>query len=54
MSLGRKSLTAIITEVQKTHPGTVFSITPEIKNHKPVAVVLIARKGKVTTVTQPL
>src|SRR5882762_5251342 len=54
MSLGRKSLAAIIAEVQKTHPGTVFSITPAIKNRKSVAVVLIAQKGKVTTVTQPL
>ena len=54
MSLGRKSLAAIIAEVQKTHPGTVFSITPAIKNHKPVAVVLLAQNGKVTTVTQPL
>ena len=54
MSLGRKSLAAVIAEVQKTHPGTVFSITPTIKNHKPVAVVLVAQKGKVTTVTQPL
>ena len=54
MSLGRKSLAAIIAEVQKTHPGTVFSIAPAIKNRKSVAVVLIAQKGKVTTVTQPL
>ena len=54
MSLGRKTLAAIIAEVQKTHSGTVFSITPAIKNHKPVAVVLLAQKGKVTTVTQPL
>src|SRR5712664_264117 len=54
MSLGRKSLAAIIAEVRKTHPGTVFSITPAIKNRKSVAVVLIAQKGKVTTVTQPL
>jgi hypothetical protein len=54
MSLSRKNLAAVIAEVRKTHPGTVFSITPSIKNHKPVAVVLIAQKGKVTTVTQPL
>src|SRR5436853_7942569 len=27
MSLGRKSLAAVIAEVRKTHPGTVFSIT---------------------------
>ncbi|HMH19028.1 MAG TPA: hypothetical protein VK572_12870 [Burkholderiales bacterium] len=54
MSLGRKSLTAVIAEVKKTQPGTVFSITPAIRNHKPVAVVLIASKGKVITVTRPL
>jgi hypothetical protein len=54
MSLGRKSLAAIIAEVQKTHAGTIFSIEPAIRNHKPVAVVLIAQKGKVTTVNQPL
>jgi len=54
VSLGRKSLTAVIAEVRKAHPGTVLSITPAIKNHRPVAVVLIASKGKVTTVTQPL
>ncbi|HYU69652.1 MAG TPA: hypothetical protein VEL09_10030 [Burkholderiales bacterium] len=54
MSLGRKSLAAVIAEVRKTHPGTVFSITPAIKNHRPVAVVLLANKSKVTTVTQPL
>src|SRR6266850_585574 len=50
---GRKGLVAVIAEVQKTHPGTVFSITPAIKNHEAVAVILIAQKGKVTTVTQP-
>ena len=54
MSLGRKSLAAVIAEVRKAHPGTVFSIAPAIRNHRPVAVVLLANKGKVTTVTQPL
>lgn len=54
MSLSRKSLAAIIAEVQKSHAGTVFSNTPATKNHRPVAVVLIAQKGKVTTVMQPL
>src|SRR5437762_4781766 len=54
MALGRQSLVAVIAEVRKTHPGAVFSVTPTIKNHKPVAVVLVAQKGKVTTVTQPL
>src|SRR5437773_3240085 len=54
MSLGRKSLIAIIAEVRKTHPGAVFSVTPANKNHKPVPVVLVAQTAKVTTVTQPL
>ena len=40
--------------LQAAHPGTVFSITPAIKNHRPVAVVLLANKGKVMTVNQPL
>ena len=54
MSLARKSLPRLVAEVQKTHPGTVFSVTPAIKNHKPVAVILISEKGKVRTLTQPL
>src|SRR6266513_499190 len=54
MALGRKSLAAVIAEVRKSHPGAVLSVTPTIKNRKPVAVVLVAQKGKVTTVTQPL
>jgi hypothetical protein len=49
-----RGLAAVIAEVRKTHAGTVFSITPAIRNHRPVAVVLLANKGKVTTVTQPL
>lgn len=54
MALARKSLPNLVAEVQKTHAGTVFSVTPAIKNHKAVAVILIAEKGKVRTLTQPL
>lgn len=54
MSLAHKSLPRLVAEVQKAHPGKVFSITPTIKNHKPVAVILIVEKGKVRTLTQPL
>src|SRR3989475_11506337 len=54
MSLGRKSLAAVIAEGRKAHPGTGFSITAASRKHRPVAVVLLANKGKVTTVTQPL
>lgn len=54
MSLARKSLPNLVAEVQKTHRGIVFSVTPAIKNHKAVAVILLAEKGKVTTLLQPL
>lgn len=54
MAVGHKSLADVIGEVEKKYPGTVFSITPALKNHRPVAVVLVAQKGKVRTLTQPL
>jgi hypothetical protein len=54
MSLARKSLPNVVAEVQKTHAGTVFSVTPAIRNHEAVAVVLIAEKGRVRTLTLPL
>ncbi len=54
MSLGRKSLPDLADDVQKTHAGTVFSITPVIKNHRPVAVILMVQKGKVRTLVRPL
>ena len=54
MALGKSSLADIIERVQKTQSGTVFSVTPIIRNHKPVAEVLIADKGKVKKLFQPL
>ncbi len=54
MSVGHKSLADLIVAVQKKHPGKVFSITPVVRNHRPVAVILVAQKGKVRTVTLPL
>lgn len=54
MSLARTSLANMIVQVQKKHSGTVFSITPVVKDHRPVAVILLVRKGKVRTLTQPL
>jgi hypothetical protein len=53
MAVGHKSLADMVGEVEKKYPGTVFSITPAVKNHRPVAVILVAQKGKVRTVTQP-
>ncbi len=54
MALGKSSLTDIIARVEKTQQGTVFSVTPTIRNHKPVAEVLVAEKGKVKKLFQPL
>lgn len=54
MALGKTSLADIIARTQKTHSGTVFSVTPTIRNHKPVAEVLVADKGKVRKLFQPL
>ena len=54
MALGKSSLADIIERVQKTQPGTVFSVTPIIRNHKAVAEVLVADKGKVKKLFQPL
>src|SRR6185295_3510908 len=42
MALGKASLADIITRVQQKQPGTVFSVTPIIRNHKPAAEVLVA------------
>jgi hypothetical protein len=46
MSLSPFSLADIAAKAQKQHPGTVFSINPAVRNHKPVFVVLEADKGK--------
>jgi hypothetical protein len=54
MALAHKSLPAIVAEVQKSESARVFSITPMVKKHKPVAVLLVVQKGKVRTLTRPL
>ena len=54
MALGKSSLADIIARVEKTQQGKVFSVTPTIRNHKPVAEVLVAEKGKVKKLFQPL
>jgi hypothetical protein len=48
MSLSRLTLLDVINRAQKSQPGTVFSVTPEVKQHKAVAMVLVTRNGKVT------
>ena len=54
MALGKASLADVIERASKAQTGTVFSATPMIRNHRPVAEVLIADQGKVKRVFQPL
>ncbi|MBE3024100.1 hypothetical protein [Janthinobacterium sp. GW458P] len=54
LSLTRVSLADLIAKAQKAQPGTVYSVTPGIKQHKPVAQVLVANGGKVTELTYNL
>ena len=54
MALGKSSLANIIARARKTQSGTVFSVTPIIRNHQAVAEVLVADQGKVKKVIQPL
>jgi hypothetical protein len=51
MALSPFSLADIAAKAQKQHPGMVFSITPAVRNHKPVFVVLESDKGKVIELT---
>lgn len=51
MSLSPFTLADIAAKAQKQHLGTVFSITPAVRNHKPVFIVLEADKGKAVELT---
>ena len=48
MSISRFPLVDIVAKSQKEHDGTVLSVSPTMRDRKPVFVVLIADKGKVT------
>lgn len=47
MALAKHSLAYFIAMAQKEHKGRVFSAIPEVQNHRPVLVVLLADQGKV-------
>ena len=48
MSISRFTLLDIVAKTQKAHAGSVISVSPMVRDRKPVFVVLIADKGKVT------
>ena len=54
MALGKSSLADIIGRAQKAQSGTVFSVTPMIRDRTAVTEVLISDHGKVQKVLQPL
>ena len=47
MALAKHSLPDFIATAQKQHKGTVFSAIPEVQNHRPILVVLVADQRKV-------
>lgn len=47
MAVSQFSLPDIVAMAQKNHKGTVISVTPAVHKNRPVAVVLMADKGKV-------
>ena len=54
MALAQHSLADFIAMAQKQHKGKVFSAIPEVQNHRPVLVVLVADKDKVSEVRYDL
>jgi hypothetical protein len=54
MALSKSSLAAVIARTQKTQSGTVFSVTPVVRDHKPMAEILVSDNGKVKKLIQPL
>jgi hypothetical protein len=46
MALSQTSLLDVIKKAQQDQPGTVFSITPVLKNRGPLFVVLVAANGR--------
>ena len=48
MSISGSSLVDIVAKAQKEYGGTVLSAAPMMRDRKPVFLVLIADKGKVT------
>ncbi len=46
MALSKMSLADVIAKAGKDQPGTVYSVTPKMRDRKAVIVVLVADKGK--------
>ena len=47
MAISRHSLMDVIALAKKHHQGMVFSVTPTVKAARPVAVVILADRGRI-------
>lgn len=54
MALAKHSLTDFIKMAEKQRKGQVFSAIPQVQNHRPVLVVLVADKDKVNEIRYDL
>jgi len=54
MSLGSTSLADFVKKAEKDHPGTVYSVTPVLRDRKAAVVVLVAEKDKSTELVYDL
>jgi hypothetical protein len=54
MSLTKFSLLDILQKAEKDQSGTIFSITPVLRDHKAQFVVLVAAEGKVVELSYDL
>lgn len=54
LALSSMSLLDVIAKAEKQQRGTVFSITPVVRNQKPEFVVLVSNKNKVTELSYDL
>ena len=46
MALSRMSLLDVVQKAQKDQPGTVYSVTPRMRDRKAMFVVLVAAQGR--------
>lgn len=47
MALARRPLADMVDTAHRQHKGLVFSAIPEVQNHRPVLLVLVAEHGRV-------
>jgi len=54
LALSRVTLLDLVGRIEPARDGVVFSVMPHVRQHRPVAVALVAKDGKVTELTYSL